>query len=242
MTWGLGEADVSRDDGLQDVVAEKLPKIGGHLAGEVRAFVIHGEQDAFDADRMAEGVPNAINGVHELGDAFEGEEFALNRDKNAVGGEESVEREEVEGGRAVDQDVAVFAVELSKMAAQDGFPVFHRDELKIYTDEVFVGWQEIEALHFGGLNGFTDWFVVDQDVVGSRDFGGFLKSESTGRVALGIRIDQQNGDIACRESGGKVYGGSCLPNTAFLVGDSYYSSQRITVPTVSRETLNECFT
>jgi len=67
--------------------AKKLPQVVGDLAGEVGAVIVHGEQDAFDGQRGVEGIADMIDGIHEFGDAFEGEELALDGDQDGVGGD-----------------------------------------------------------------------------------------------------------------------------------------------------------
>ena len=42
--------------------------------------------------------------VSQFGDAFEGEELALDRNQNGIGGYQCVKREKIEGRRAVDQN------------------------------------------------------------------------------------------------------------------------------------------
>jgi hypothetical protein len=83
----LGEADASRDYGAEDLFGKKLPQVVGDLAGEVGAVIVHGEQDAFDGQRGVEGIADMIDGIHEFGDAFEGEELALDGDQDGVGGD-----------------------------------------------------------------------------------------------------------------------------------------------------------
>ena len=51
MAGGFGEADVARDGGLEELVAEEAAEVVGDLLGEVGAVVVHGEQDAFEGER-----------------------------------------------------------------------------------------------------------------------------------------------------------------------------------------------
>ena len=75
--------------------------------GEVGAVVVHGEEDAFEGERGVEGLGDAVERGHQLGDAFEGEVLGLHGDEEAVGGDEGVEGEEVEGRGAVEEDEGV---------------------------------------------------------------------------------------------------------------------------------------
>ena len=144
---GLGEADAARNDGLEDLVAEELSQIGGHLAGQVGAVVEHGEENAFDFEGVVEGVADAVDRVHEFGDAFEGEELALNRNEDGIGGEQRIECEKVEGRRAVDQDEVVVVRGSRRCASRRRNSRFgHVDQFQIGADQVLVGGDEVEAV------------------------------------------------------------------------------------------------
>ena len=104
---GFGEADVARDGGLEELVAEERLEIFGDLLGEVGAVVEHGEDDAFEGEAGVEGLGDAVEGAHQLGDAFEGEVLGLHGDEEAVGGDEGVEGEEIERRGAIEDDEGV---------------------------------------------------------------------------------------------------------------------------------------
>ena len=122
-TGGFGQADAAGNDGFEDLVFEELPQVGGDLAGEVGPVVEHREQNAFDFERMVEGLADAVDGVHEFGDAFEGEEFALDGDEDGIGGDQGVEGEEVEGRRAIDEDEVVIVADFGEAFAEAEFAV-----------------------------------------------------------------------------------------------------------------------
>ena len=85
MTGSFGKADIAGNDGLEYVALEEFPQIGGNLASEIRPVIEHRQENTFDLKRMPEGVPDPVNRIHQLRDALESEEFALNWDQNGVG-------------------------------------------------------------------------------------------------------------------------------------------------------------
>ena len=87
---------------------------------------------------MLEGVANSVNGIHELGNAFEGEELALDRDEDGIGGNEGIESKEIEGGRAVDQDEVELVSNALNAFAKAEFTVGNIDQLEVGADEVLV--------------------------------------------------------------------------------------------------------
>ncbi len=81
MTWSLGQANVSWNHRSEYLSAEEAAQVGGNLARERGALVVHGEQDAFDAQRRIERAANAHERVQQFGDAFERVIFALDRNE-----------------------------------------------------------------------------------------------------------------------------------------------------------------
>ena len=75
------------------------------LLAEVRALVVHRQQHAVDVERRVERGAHAAQRDDEVGEAFEREVLAVQRDEHGVGGDEGVEREQAERRRAVDEDV-----------------------------------------------------------------------------------------------------------------------------------------
>ena len=107
MAGRFGDADVAGDDGFVDLVAEEAAGIGGDQVGQVVAAVEHGQHDSLQAQAGVEAAADEVDGAHDLADAFQGEELALQRDQDGVGGHQAVQGEQAEAGRAVDQDVGV---------------------------------------------------------------------------------------------------------------------------------------
>ena len=109
-TSSFGKPNAAGDNGLEDLAAEEIAEVGFDLTSEIGAVIVHGKEDTFDLEIGIEGLPGAVYGVHELGDSFEGKEFALNGNENGMRSDEGVEGEEVEGRRAVyDDEVVVLA-------------------------------------------------------------------------------------------------------------------------------------
>ena len=101
----FAEPDVPRDDGVERLFLEELPHVARHLLAQVRALVVHRQQDALDVERRVERRANAAHRRHEVGEPLEREVLAVQRDEHGVGGDERVERQEAERRRTVDEDV-----------------------------------------------------------------------------------------------------------------------------------------
>lgn len=109
MTRCFGEADVSRNDRRENLRAEETSQVGGDLARERGALIVHGEQDAFNSERGIERPANTHQSVKQFGDAFERVILALDRNEDGVAGHEGVERQKIQRGRAInDKEMVIF--------------------------------------------------------------------------------------------------------------------------------------
>src|SRR5674476_1642599 len=60
-TGRLRKPDATRNDGPKDLAPKKLAQIGGNLPRQDRTVVEHREQDAFNAQGVAERITNTFN-------------------------------------------------------------------------------------------------------------------------------------------------------------------------------------
>lgn len=131
---------------MEDLIGKEFLEVIGDLAGQICPVIVHCEEDSLDGQGMAERVLDSVDGGDKFRDPFQGEEFALNRDENAVGGGKGVDGEEVEGGGAVDENVVVMLA-----AQRQGGPKFvlafrKVDEIDVGCSEILVGRQDGKAL------------------------------------------------------------------------------------------------
>lgn len=69
---------------MKNITAKELSEISLDLAGEVRSVIVHGQEDALDLEGFIEGLSDTFDGIHELGNPLEGEEFTLDGDEDGV--------------------------------------------------------------------------------------------------------------------------------------------------------------
>ena len=112
----FAEPDVARDDGVVDALQEERADVARDLLSEVRALVVHRHQHAGDVERRIEGGADAAQRRDEIGEPFEREVLAVERNQHGVGGDERVEREQPERGRRVDEDVVEAVAERVEQA------------------------------------------------------------------------------------------------------------------------------
>jgi hypothetical protein len=145
----LCQTDIARDHCFKDLCAEEAAQIGGNLLGKRGAVVVHRQQDAFDREGRINRSAKAHQSVEELGDAFQRQELALNGYEDGVGGGQGVDSQKIKRWGAIDEDVVVLGENAGDGALEAIFPIFHRHQLDLCADEVFVGRYEVKAFYLG---------------------------------------------------------------------------------------------
>jgi hypothetical protein len=67
---------------MKNILPEELPEVGFDLTREIRPVIVHREQDSLELEWLIEGFSDSFDSIHELGDALEREEFALDGDED----------------------------------------------------------------------------------------------------------------------------------------------------------------
>src|SRR3989338_1074024 len=104
---GFGQAHVPGDDAREHLGAEEVAQVSQDLARKVGALVVHGEEDPFDGELRVERAPDAHQGVEQLAHTLQGQILALDGHQDRIGRAQGIEGEEVQGGRAVENDEGV---------------------------------------------------------------------------------------------------------------------------------------
>ena len=138
VTGRLAQPDVAGYHGLVNLVAEELANVAAHLLAEIRALVVHREQHAFDAKGGIERNAYAFDRRHQLGDPLEREVLAIERNQDGVGRDETVERQQAERRRRVDEDVLKFRAQALEQPPKPMLARFERDELDLGARQLSI--------------------------------------------------------------------------------------------------------
>jgi hypothetical protein len=87
------------------------PNLVGDLAGELRAGVVHRQQESRDAQLGVEGPSNALGVAEQLAEALEGVVLALDGDDQIVRGGQRVDRQQPQRWRAVEEHHLVVPID-----------------------------------------------------------------------------------------------------------------------------------
>ena len=159
----------------------------------------------------------------EIGEAFEGEVLAVERNQDGVGRNQRVQREQPERGRAVDEDRIELVPQRRQESAEALLAVGHRDELDLGAREVPVrgnGEQTVDpGLQDEGVRIGRRVVAGERVVDGAR--AGRLPSQpdAAREVGLRIHVDEQHLLVRQCQRGREVDGGRGFADAALLVGD-----------------------
>ena len=216
----FGEADVARDHGVEDLVAEVRLELLADLRLQRDAGVEHDAQDADHLERRVEVGVHLLDRVDQVREAFEGEVLALHRHDDAVRARQAVQGQQAEAGRAVDEHEVVVGGGGGERAAQALVAPLEPDQLHLGAGQLAVRADDVVAALRARLARLGDRRVLEQDVVDAQVEGALVDAGAHGRVALRIEVDDQGAPAELGETGGQVHGGRGLADAALLVGDA----------------------
>ncbi len=156
----------------------------------------------------------------ELADAFEGEVLRLHGNEQAVCGHEGVEGEQVECGRAVEDDEVVGDAQLFEGVAKAGLAVLAVHQLEIGADQVATAWDDLEGLDGRGQKERVHGSAAGDEVIDRAVVAIARDAEAAGAVGLGIAVDEDALQSFESEGGAEIDRGRGLADATFLVGDS----------------------
>ena len=106
MAWSFAKPDISGESSSRNTRSlKKRSNLTGNLSPQVCPSVLHGQQNTSDTEVSVENPPNAVEGCHQLCDAFKREILACQGNEDLIGCDECVHCEKSERGWRVDKYV-----------------------------------------------------------------------------------------------------------------------------------------
>jgi len=169
-----------------------LPDLLHHLLGEPGATVVHGEQDAPDAESRVEVRPHEVHVPQQLAQTFERVVLALDRDQQGVGRRERVDGQEPERRWAVDQDRVVGGADGGQGPLQAALPGDRAHQLHLGAGQVDGARQHVEVRNHRAAHRGLSLDIAGQHVVHGVLEVPVIQAETGGGVALRVEVDDQD--------------------------------------------------
>ena len=222
---GFRHPHIARDNGVVDLAAHELAHVGDDLIGQVVARIVHGQHDAVDGEAGIERVAHLLHRLDQLRKSFQGEELALQRHQDGVGGRHRVDGQEIERRRAIHQHigegggVALPGIERAERIAQPEGAVARLADLELEPGEIERRGRDEEARHRGRQDRVAQARPAGQRVIGRLAAAAAIDAEPGRRIALRIEINNQHLLADSRQRGAEIDRRRGLADAALLVGD-----------------------
>jgi len=146
--------------------------LGGDIRGQTGPPVDHREDHPRDDEPRVQPGAHEVDGPKQLSEPFECVVLALHRDKDAVGGRESVDGQRPERRRAVHESEGVALTRRAEGVREERLAVLTPGELDGSGGQLRRGRHELEVLEASLANDVLEWSTV-QEVEG-RGIAGLL--------------------------------------------------------------------
>src|SRR2546422_2338023 len=138
--------NVPWNDGIEHLSGKVPVHLVANLEREARPAVEHREHDPQDIETRVELLSHEPHGLlEEMGQPFERVELTLEWHEDAIGGHQSVDRQETQRRWAIDDDVVVGSSDRLQRRAQLVLASINADQLDLGSDEIDVGRQQLQA-------------------------------------------------------------------------------------------------
>jgi hypothetical protein len=165
--------------------------------------------------------------AQQLGESLQRVVLALDRDQHLLASHQSVDRQQPQRGRAVDEDVVHRVLVDRERALQPALPGHHGDELDLGAGEVDGRRGAVETGDvLDRLDDLLHAVPLDQHVVDRGHLGVVLDAERGGGVALRVEVDHEHLGTELRERGGDIDRRGGLADAALLVGHDHRAGTR----------------
>lgn len=191
MARRLAETDGADDLAFEDFAVEVGFELIDDLEREAGAGVEEGNDDAEELEARVIALLDELNGMDDVREAFEGQEFGLDGDEDPIGGDKTIERELIKAGGRVDEDVVEAEVQGMKDGFESALAVLEAVEVHLGCGEVHVRREEpdirdglAEGDGVGRIQAYKGPVEAGSDRAG-------IDAEAAGCVPLGIHIDDE---------------------------------------------------
>ena len=221
----FGQAHIAGNDGVKHPVAIVALELVAHLLLQGDARIEHDPQQADQAQIAIEIGVYELDGVGEIGQPLQREIFALHGHDHALGRAQAVEREQAQGGRAVDEDEVVIPAHRRQGVFQALFTLFKLNQLHLSARQLAIGAQHgIAAARLGQIGRAAHRFghgdAADEHVIHAMRQAVLVHARSHRGIALRVHIHQQHALPDAGQPCGEIDGRGGFANAAFLVGDA----------------------
>ncbi len=225
----FAQAYGSGNQGAVDEMPEVLPDVGNDLLAQSQSSIVHGQDDAIDAQVLARrSDANLLDDSENFGEAFHGKVFTLKWDEHVFCRRERICHHDAEGRRTIEEHEIEGGFGIGPFfedAPQARQAVGIGGEFDFATGHFHIGRDQGDEWGWRGAYLLMKRLGVEQNRIDALLYGG-LHAQGASGVGLRIEIDHKDRLALLREASGEIYRGSGLADAPFLIGqcDDFHSS------------------
>ena len=219
-TGRLGQAHVARNDRTEQLVGEMLLQLPGNVPGQPRSAVVHGADYAANLQVGIRTCAQPLDHAHQRRQTLQRKVLALDGHQHTFGGHQSVQREDVQARRTIQQDRLIVRRHFQQCPAHLEFPaLLHFQQLDFGGRQPRGCRQQVEPGRFDPDHALRRAGTAHQEPVNGFSDVVAAHAAAGGGVGLRVEIDQQHLAVHLRKAGGQVDGRRGLAHAALAVGD-----------------------
>ncbi len=181
-------------------------------------MIEHGTQHPFDLEFRIDHGRQLADGIDQGGKPFQRVIFALHGHQHRVSGRHGVNRQHVERGWTVDEDVVVLVPYRGQRVAQADLASEELHQTDFGRRDVGVGGDQVITPCGFGDDHLTDGGIFDQQLIGGALDIVLVDTTAHGGIALRIQIDHQHLAPGGCHGGGQVHTSGGFTHPTLLVG------------------------
>jgi hypothetical protein len=215
----LRDADVARDHRVVNLIAEMAAHVGGDQVAQIVAAVIHRQQYPLQREARVERPLHPLDRAHQLRQALECVELALQRHEHPVGRDQRVDRQQVQRRRAIDQHLVVLGEAAADRPLQQELAVRPLRHFELGAGEIGQSRHQRQARHRGGEHRLVELGFAEQQIVAGDLPGLAADAEAGAGIALRVEVDDEHPMPGRGKRRREVDRRRGLADAALLVGD-----------------------
>ncbi|CUW84587.1 hypothetical protein AGR2A_Cc10292 [Agrobacterium genomosp. 2 str. CFBP 5494] len=216
--WGLGNANIARNECMVNLFSEMCPDIRDNLLRQIIACIEHRQNNPLDIELRIDRPSYLADCIKQLAKAFQRKKLALQWHQHGMRGRHCVHRQEVEGRGAVDKNIRI-ASSLCRLHrfTQKKDAIGNGSNLHLETKQIHRRWHDIEIWNGGWDSHFRNIVITDQEIIRGELPLSPVDPQPGAGVTLRVQINYQYPLTDGCQRCGQIDSSRCFTNPTLLV-------------------------
>src|SRR3989344_6496377 len=211
---------------LENRSRKMRPHFGYHLARQTIARIIEREKHSHNSQMRLQIIAPQLDGAEELGKPFQRIILRLHRDDYLIGRHQTIDSEESQRRRTIDQDIIVIRADLAQDMLQAEFPILDMHHLDLRAGQILPRRNDVQAFRIRPQDDFLRCETQNHRMIEIFFEALGIDAQARRGIALRIQIHQKHLFPGLRQIARNVDRRSGFPPPAFLIDEPDDCSHR----------------